>query len=236
MSKFYVGYGHKSIGDCGTVTVFIEDVSFLVAKAIQDTKLYNGQETSTRYVDFSQQRFLDPSNSEAGKALQEQIRTFYIELLPALNQLFMKTFPIQEGQSESMYTKAIAAKAFDVARGFLPIGATTNLARHTNLRQLSDRLLYLRHHPLEEVRGVAEAIENAMIEKYPNSFSSKRYEETEAYMEMIMKDYYYHQPMSEFQVTQDTIDTKRLNSNVVRKMINERPNGKTELPVWLNNL
>ena len=96
MSKFYVGYGHKSIGDCGTVTIFIEDVSFLVAKAIQDTKLYNGQETSTRYVDFSKQRFLDPSNSEAGKTLQEQIRAFYIELLPALNQLFVKTFPLQE--------------------------------------------------------------------------------------------------------------------------------------------
>ena len=135
-----------------------------------------------------------------------------------------------------MYEKAIAAKAFDVARGFLPIGAATNLARHTNLRQLSDRLLYLRHHPLAEVRGVAEAIEDAMIERYPNSFSKKRYEETEAYMEMIMKDYYYHQPMSEFQVTQDTIDTKMLNSDVVRKMMNERPNGKTELPVWLNNL
>ena len=55
MSKFYVGYGHKSIGDCGSVTVFIEGVSLLVCKAIQDTKLYSGQETSTRYVDFSQQ-------------------------------------------------------------------------------------------------------------------------------------------------------------------------------------
>src|SRR3989338_5617161 len=30
MSQFYVGYGHKSIGDCGSVTVFIEGVSMLV--------------------------------------------------------------------------------------------------------------------------------------------------------------------------------------------------------------
>ena len=27
MEKFYVGYGHKSIGDCGSVTVFVEGVS-----------------------------------------------------------------------------------------------------------------------------------------------------------------------------------------------------------------
>lgn len=24
MSRFYVGYGHKSIGDCGSITIFIE--------------------------------------------------------------------------------------------------------------------------------------------------------------------------------------------------------------------
>jgi thymidylate synthase ThyX len=236
MSKFYVGYGHKSIGDCGSTTLFIEGVSFLVAKAIQDTKLYSGQETSTRYVDFSKQAFIDPSNSEAGRALMEQERAFYIELLPALTTSFQNTFPIQEGQSESVYTKAIAAKAFDVARGFLPVGGSTNLAWHTNLRQLSDRILYLRHHPLQEVREVAEAIEDAMIEKYPNSFSKKRYEETEEYMTQIMKEYYYHQPMPAFQVVQDTLDTAQLHTDMIEKILAARPNSKTELPYWLNNL
>ena len=42
--KFYVGFGHKSIGDCGTTSIFIENVSMLAAKAIQDNPLYNGQE------------------------------------------------------------------------------------------------------------------------------------------------------------------------------------------------
>ena len=41
ISTFYVGYGHKSIGDCGTGTIFIEGVSMLVAKAIQDWQLYS---------------------------------------------------------------------------------------------------------------------------------------------------------------------------------------------------
>src|ERR1035437_2677291 len=29
MKNFYVGYGHKSIGDCGSATLFIEGVSML---------------------------------------------------------------------------------------------------------------------------------------------------------------------------------------------------------------
>src|SRR6185369_12087365 len=57
MKNFYVGYGHKSIGDCGTVSLFIEGVSMLVAKAIQDWPLYSGQEASTRYIDFQIQPF-----------------------------------------------------------------------------------------------------------------------------------------------------------------------------------
>ena len=61
MSKFYVGYGHKSIGDCGSCTIFIEGVSMLAAKAIQDSKLYNGQEASTRYIDFSNQKMINIS-------------------------------------------------------------------------------------------------------------------------------------------------------------------------------
>jgi thymidylate synthase ThyX len=236
MEKFYVGYGHKSIGDCGNVTLFIEGVSMLVAKAIQDTKLYSGQESSTRYVDFSKQLFIDPSHSAEGEEILEQERAFYLSLLPVLQQHLFASFPREEGQAESVYTKAISAKAFDIARGFLPAGASTNLAWHTNLRQLSDRLLYLRHHPLAEVREVAEAIEIAMIEKYPHSFSEKKYEETETYLETVMQEYYFHQDIPEFQVVRDTIDTETLKNDIYIKLFAERPNAKTELPFWVNNL
>src|SRR6185369_8011003 len=55
MANFYVGYGHKSIGDCGTTSIFVENVSMLVAKAVQDWPLYSGQEASTRYLDMGAQ-------------------------------------------------------------------------------------------------------------------------------------------------------------------------------------
>ncbi|HEV8677617.1 MAG TPA: hypothetical protein VN701_02195, partial [Candidatus Paceibacterota bacterium] len=79
MDTYYVGYGDKSIGDCGTATIFVEGVSMLAAKAIQDFQLYNGQESSTRYIDFSKQSFFDSSNSDTGKSLLESLRAFHLK-------------------------------------------------------------------------------------------------------------------------------------------------------------
>ena len=60
MASYYVGYGHASIGDCGSTTLYVEDISLLACKAVQDNPLYSGQETSTRYIDFSKRRIHDP--------------------------------------------------------------------------------------------------------------------------------------------------------------------------------
>ncbi len=234
MSTFYVGYGHKSIGDCGSTTIFIEGVSMLAAKAIQDSKLYNGQEASTRYIDFSKQKFIDPTNSENGEKLLEKQRKFYLSLMKPVNEYLKELFPLKNGEKESVYTKAIAAKAFDITRGFLPSGASTNLAWHSNLRQIADRLLFLRNHPLEEVRNIADAIEKAVLIKFPNSFSTKRYEGTENYQKEIAKKYYYEDETQEdFVSYENSIDSGTFDE--YKELINTRPE-KTELPVYLNSL
>ncbi|HEX2614904.1 MAG TPA: hypothetical protein VHL10_05375, partial [Nitrososphaera sp.] len=95
METYYVGYGDKSIGDCGTVTVFIEGVSMLAAKAIQDSQLYNGQESSTRYIDFSMQPFADPSNSLVGKNILESLRGFHLKGLERMKDELAKRYPKQ---------------------------------------------------------------------------------------------------------------------------------------------
>ena len=181
MKNFYVGYGHKSIGDCGTVSLFIEGVSMLVAKAIQDWALYSGQESSTRYIDFQIQPFKNPSQTKEGENILESYREFYIQALEQTKEHLKKQFPINMGESENIYHKAINARAFDILRGFLPAGSTTNLAWHTNLRQAADKIALIRHHPLLEVRNTAEAIEKALQISFPNSFGHQRYEKTEDY-------------------------------------------------------
>jgi len=231
MSTFYVGYGHKSIGDCGTTTIFIEGVSMLVAKAIQDWPLYSGQEASTRYIDFAEQRFVNPAGNAEGKAVLEEWRSFYISAIPEVVSALKERYPRQDGEKESAYEKAINARAFDIMRGFLPAGATTNLAWHTNLRQAADKLMLLLHHPLLEVRQTAEAMEDALNEAFPSSFGHKRYEATEKYNESLMRDYLYtDSSCPDFEVSDDSIDRSLLSE--YREALENRPQ-KTELPKYI---
>jgi thymidylate synthase ThyX len=191
METYYVGYGDKSIGDCGTVTVFIEGVSMLAAKAIQDSQLYNGQESSTRYIDFSMQPFADPSNSLVGKNILESLRGFHLKGLERMKDELAKRYPKQADEEEKIWEKAIKARAFDIMRSFLPAGAATNLSWHGEIRQLADHLLRLRNHPLLEVRQIGTTVYEALQEAYPSSFNGKFYPATEEYTRNWMDQIYY---------------------------------------------
>jgi thymidylate synthase ThyX len=233
MSTNYVGYGHKSIGDCGTCTIFVEGVSMLVAKAIQDWPLYSGQEASTRYIDFSQQKFFDPKLSFLSDNVLKKWRSFYLKGLAGLPDFLKERFPKDENDKESDYKKAINARAFDIMRGFLPAGATTNLAWHSNLRQIADKLLVLRHHPLQEVQDITRAIEEVVAEAYPSSFSlEKRYAETEDYNSSVMAEYFYEDnTCPDFEVTSDNINRDQL--RMYERALKARP-PRTELPKYIS--
>ncbi len=234
MSTYYVGYGHKSIGDCGTAVVFIEGISMLAAKAIQDFPLYNGQEASTRYIDFATQPFLNVLGSEVGATILETWRRFYLDAVAEMKEALMDRYPRQPEEKAATYEKAIAARAFDVCRGFLPAGASTNVAWSGTLRQFADRIVQLRHHPLPEVRTIADTLEDALIEQYPNSFNQekKRYPATEQYLEEAAAAYYYHDPRSPgMALVRDTVDYERLAA--YQPLFASRP-PKTELPKWLS--
>lgn len=172
MSQYYVGYGHASIGDCGTTTVFIEQVSMLVAKAVQDTPLYNGQEASTRYLDYSKQAVVDPYDSPESTAVQKRWMEIYHSTLPLLIEGLKAQHPFDanEYKNEKIWNNALNARAFDIARGLLPLGTTTLLSWTTSLRHARDHLRRLKYYPLPEVREVAVSTFNELHKKYPNSF------------------------------------------------------------------
>jgi len=230
MEKFYVGYGHKSIGDCGSATVFVEGVSMLAAKAIQDWRLYSGQEASTRYVDFSQQEFLDPTGTKEGKKILEDWRTFYLESQEPVKEHLKKQFPKQVEEDQKIYEKAIVARAFDITRAFLPAGATTNVAWRMNFRQFADELMLLRHHPLAEIRDIAEKTEEVLSETYSNSFGHERFSDTEKYNKNWMQGKYYYEnsKAKDFELIHDNVDREMLVE--YREILEERPM-KTELPM-----
>lgn len=168
MDKYYCGYGHQSIGDCGVTSIFEEGVSMLCAKAIQDWPLYSGQEASTRYMDFAKAKFSNPANTSQGHAIQERWRAFYLAAQGPVEAHVREQYPADH--AEAAYERAIKARVFDVLRGFLPAGASTNLSWTTNLRQAADKLDGLRCHPHPAVRDAAWEIHARLRERYPHSF------------------------------------------------------------------
>jgi thymidylate synthase ThyX len=169
MSNFYVGYGHKSIADCGSTTMFIEGVSLLAAKAVQDWPLYSGQETSTRYIDMSKQSIVDPYGTSDSKAILDRWMRFYTDKHDAVGEIIRARYPRRDEEKPETYDRAVKARTFDVLRGFLPAGITTQLSWHSNLRQASDHLERLLAHPSPEITQIAFKLRESLHERYAAS-------------------------------------------------------------------
>jgi len=236
MESYYVGYGHASIGDCGVTTMFIEGVSILAAKALQDNPLYSGQETSTRYIDFSSQEIFDPVSTKESKKIQNNWISFYTKNIIQISNHLKECFPLQNNESENIWEKAIKARAFDILRGFLPSGATTQLSWTTNLRQAHEKLSLLKHHPLSEVRKIAKSSLDALKEKYPSSFSHKSNPAVEGYYEKLCFDFNYSNYKNEQWDNDTFISTCNIDNQLLElealDVISTRPKWAT-LPKFL---
>lgn len=167
LAQFYVGYGHESIGELGEIVIFIEDVSIVAAKAVQHHPLYQGQEVSTRYVDFSKQGVL------AGYETKVQPwRALYIDVLPEIRDRVAAQH--QDVKDDKAFTKTVNARAFDIARGLLPAAFLTSLAWKTNFRNALHHCNCMRAHPLSEVRHLGELILTTLKDRYPSAFPEMR--------------------------------------------------------------
>jgi hypothetical protein len=169
MQSYYVGYNHKSIADCGSTTIFFEGISTLAAKAIQDWPLYSGQETSTRYIDMAKQPIIDPIGTTESRAILDRWMAFYTSKQDQVAEHVRIMHPRGKDEDEKVYASAVKARTFDIMRGFLPAGITTQASWHTNLRQAGDHLATMDHHPLGEVRDLATHARIVLCLKYPSS-------------------------------------------------------------------
>jgi deoxycytidylate deaminase/thymidylate synthase ThyX len=234
MEKFYVGYGHASIADCGSTTLFIEGLSILADKAIQDWPLYSGQETSTRYVDMSKQAIIDPIKTPESKIILDTWMKFYVDNQERIQEHLKQKYPIKPGEKEIVYNKAIAARGYDIMRGFLPAGITTQLSWHTNLRQAWDKLALLRHNPLPEVKQIANEMLSQLKEKYSHSFSHELDHNQEQYRKVSNEEYSFYDPISHNTEFQFNTDIKVSELNQYTDILARPP--KTGLPHFLTEL
>lgn len=194
ISKHVIGYNHDSVLDAANVAIFVEGVSMFVAKALQDNQLYVGTECSTRYIDFVKQPFINPCRytvSGSDKCLEDQ-RHFYRVNTPKVLEYNRTRFPRLDAQSEVVYENALKAKTFDIMRGFLPTGATTNLCWIGRLSDINSKLQELRFHPLEEVRQLVFSLITKLNAKYPASCKIERMsDEVKAFIEKNSEQYFY---------------------------------------------
>ena len=148
MEKYYVNYGHASIADCGNTTFFIEGVSILAAKEIQNNPLYRGQETSSRYIDFAKSGFYTPGNEKVIRDIQEKLIDIYEYVKDAIKSQY-----IHKAETEQE-KRSVDAYAFDVARGFLPAGVKTQLSWTTDLRKLRENISRFIASDIDEVVNI----------------------------------------------------------------------------------
>jgi len=234
METFYVGYGHNSIADCGSTTLFIEGLSIIADKAIQDWPLYSGQETSTRYVNMSEQPIIDPIGKIETMQIMINWMNFYNKSEEPLKAHLRALYPRRPEEDERMYEKAIAARGFDIRRAFLPAGITTQLSWHTNLRQAHDKLALLRHWPVEEIQEIGEKMLRMLKEKYAHSFNHQLYPEQEAYRKATSIKHAFYAP-TEATNFAFTTNIKKDELYQYREEIINRPI-KTNLPLFLGEL
>ncbi len=185
LSQYFVGYGHDSIGQCGFTVFFIEDVSLLLAKVIEDNDLFNGQESSTRYIDYANEERINPNDSNTGAELQQMWINIYDKARHGVEAALIERNR-QEGDDidpGSLLAKACRVKAFDIARCFLPAGVTTNVSWVTSLSGINRELARLFAHPLLEVQALAHQINAKVKENYPSIY--KDFENDPAMLEMV---------------------------------------------------
>lgn len=195
MQTFYVGYGHQSIGDCGTVTLFIEDVPIHLPTQIQDSALYSGQEMSTRFIAYANARLLDPIGTPVSGLMLERWMGFLQHASPIMTEALKLENPLvvdaTAGSEESQkknWERAIYARTCDILRGFLPSGAVTSVSWSVNLRQAIDHLRRLQHHPDILVRELALDVVDLLRAMYPSSFGHKEREETATWLEVSARE------------------------------------------------
>ncbi len=170
MEQFYAGYGHNSIADCGSVILFFEGVPMQVAKQLQRDPRYNGQEASTRYMDFSDAVAINSHNLQEGARIQARWLDFYHHAQEPLKEHLRQQFPSHQDENPKAYERAINARCFDVLRGLLPVGMPTNVSWSTSLRLAKDHLTLLSQSPDLDTRLVATSALNGLVERFPGTF------------------------------------------------------------------
>lgn len=172
--KWVVGYGHASVAEHAILSMALENVSIIAAKAIEDNRLASYTEKSTRYQVYDPQRVYRPASIMANTAAADGYETLITSLLEtyiqwserALNWLKDQN-PRPEDKSERLWTSRLRARVCDSIRYLLPAATLTNLGWTVNARALAAAIRKLGASRLPELRSIATELHDAAVPKVP---------------------------------------------------------------------
>lgn len=234
LETYYVGYGHKSIGDCGSGDLYVDNCSLLAANAFEHHPMFNGQETSTRYVDVTVNGFVSTGNPDID-SWSDRWMDFYQKALAETIELVRSQHPyegnVTDKAEQAKWKKATRTRACDICGAFLPGAARTNFSMHQELRQFADQFALTKFHPLPEVQLITAAMVEQLRRDHPNSFGFKDENVAAAYLKK-RSEWTFARPSPEF-VSPWYADTDIEDSDLVDYLGNllDRPNTKAELPM-----
>ncbi len=171
LETFYFSYGHKSIADMAHLTLALENISVLAAISIEDEQLWDGQERSTRYQDFSRSRYVVPPELDAETApspasvryteAADRLFSTYTALTKELLAVLVEVVPRPEAMEPAAYKRTLQARVLDVTRTLLPYATRTSVGQVTSARVLERQLARLLASPYAEIRQIAAEMKEA---------------------------------------------------------------------------
>ena len=165
--KVFFEYGDDSVAQLGGVHLACEQVSNLLTKAIEWSRMMSFMEKSTRYVAYDARlgngRYRyhrDPEVLDSALGARfvgdlDRLFDAYAGLLPAVQAYLAAEHPKAPGDSDLVWRQSVRAKAYDTVRGLLPAAATANLGVYGSGQAYEALLVRLAAHPLPEARSYA---------------------------------------------------------------------------------
>ncbi|MEM7200793.1 MAG: FAD-dependent thymidylate synthase [Planctomycetota bacterium] len=166
LKTYAIDHGHNSLREGSILHIAVENVSQLVTRFIQRERRCSFEESSTRYISFSEEgHWRDPdvmaTGGEVARAYEETLRTtfaLYQQLTERLVAFLTRRRPLEGGEQPAAYQRALRAEAFDAARYLLTPAVFTKWGFVLDARTLSDVVTELLSHPLAEFRLVGQRL------------------------------------------------------------------------------
>jgi len=167
-SRVLADYGDDSVAQLAGVHLACEQVSQVLAKAIEWGRLAGYLEQSTRYIPYTDRRdghyrwFRDPevlADPELGPVFEQAMDGLfdtYCALLDPLREHLDRSLPQQDDPAARR--RALRALALDLLRGLLPAGTVSNVGVFASPQAYEALVMRLRAHPLPEARAYAELV------------------------------------------------------------------------------